>query len=145
MLIPNLPVIVWDDRLLGPLVNIFVSCKLVGMYLIHIKPLFSFSLMKCLSTSTCLVLSYCTVLWAIIITNLLSRYKHMELSHFILDLRKFSLAIVIYIPLELLFDILILHSDFKCSLSHASKVGILTLVNAQELTEFSFSFECDPK
>lgn len=46
------------------LVNTLTSCKVVDMYGVHIKPLSSyFFFYKCLSTSMCLIMSFCTELW----------------------------------------------------------------------------------
>lgn len=64
-----------NDFLSNLLVRMSVDCSVVGIYVIHICPLSFFSLMKCLSTSTCLVLSYRIRLCVIDIADLLSQYS----------------------------------------------------------------------
>ena len=67
-----------NDFLGNPLVKMSADCSVVGIYVIQICPLSIFSLMKCLSTSTCLVLSCRTGLCAIYIADLLSQYSLLE-------------------------------------------------------------------
>lgn len=95
------------------LVNMFARCELVGMYWPHLKPLSHFSLMKCLSSSICLLLSYCTKLQAMLIVNFFC-YSTSTMSHLwshlteFFDPPEFSLIIITHIPLKLLLEILTL-------------------------------------
>ena len=73
--IDSLLVMLSNDFLGNPLVKMSADCSVVGIYVIQICPLSIFSLMKCLSTSICLVLSCRTGLCAIDIADLLSQYS----------------------------------------------------------------------
>ena len=63
-----------------PFVKTSASCSLDAINRVQISPLSIFSLMKCLSISTCLVLLCCTRLWAMLTAALLSQYSLMGFS-----------------------------------------------------------------
>jgi hypothetical protein len=75
-----LPITLEKSVILNPFVKTSAICSLVPTKGIHTIPSSSLSLMKCRSISTCLVLSCCTGLFAMLIAALLSQYNMMGLS-----------------------------------------------------------------
>ncbi|PON63608.1 hypothetical protein TorRG33x02_275870 [Trema orientale] len=69
----------------SPFVKISVTCSFDGMYDMQITLLSNFSLMKCLSISTCFVLSCWTGLFAMLIAALLLLYSFIGFLVFIFN------------------------------------------------------------
>lgn len=72
---PNLLIRNSKFGLNNPLVRISAVCCVVGTNGMQTTPASNFSLMKCLSISTCLVQSCCTGLCSMLIAALLSQYN----------------------------------------------------------------------
>ena len=83
--IPRLQVNDSNESLWSPFVRTSINCFFVEIKGVQITPFFMFSTMKCLSTATCLVLSWYIGLWTMLIAALLSQYNFIEVSIDILN------------------------------------------------------------
>lgn len=75
---------IWNEALANPFVRRSTSSLLEDTCGVHTSPLSKF-FMKCLSTSTCLILSCFTRLWATSVANLLPQYNLIGLCRLILE------------------------------------------------------------